>query len=154
MRKLLIVAVVLVGLGAGVWYLEQPHDGVAPVVWDEATCSHCHMHLGDRNFAAQLQTKDGEVHNFDDPGCLFEWVGENAPSIKNAYFRHHERDAWLDYREVGFVEADAATPMGYGLGAVAKAAELEAMSFEEASNAVFSGTYTGSREHESHEAHR
>lgn len=141
MKKIAAIIVLLGGIAAGVWYLEQPTDGVQPVVWGEATCAHCQMHLGDRHYAAQLQTKKGEVHNFDDPGCLFEWIAANAPSIKHTYFRHHRRDTWLDYREVGFVEVEEPTPMGYGLGAVRKKKHPEAMSFEKASNAILSGTY-------------
>ncbi|MFB6371941.1 MAG: hypothetical protein ABEN55_02215, partial [Bradymonadaceae bacterium] len=116
MKKIAVTIVLIAGIVAGVSYLEQPTDGVQPVVWGEATCAHCQMH--------------------DDPGCLFEWVAENAPSIKNAYFRHYRRESWLDYRQVGFVEVDEATPMGYGLGAVLKDNHPEAMSFEEASNAI------------------
>ena len=139
MKKLAIVVVLAAALVGTIWYLEQPTRGVEPVVWSQATCAHCKMHIGDKRFAAQLQTKEGEVYNFDDSGCVFEWIAENAPSIKQIYFHHYREDRWLDYRKVGFIRTDEPTPMGYGLGAVERANHPDAMSFSKASNAVLTG---------------
>lgn len=139
MKKIAIVVLLGGALLGTIWYLEQPSDGVEPVVWNEATCAHCKMHIGDRRFAAQLQTKTGEVHNFDDPGCVFEWIEDQEPRIEQVYFRHYREDRWLGYQKVGFVRIDEPTPMGYGLAAVEKVAHEDAMSFSEASNAVLSG---------------
>jgi copper chaperone NosL len=139
MKKLLAAVVAIGALAAAIWYLEQPNQGVAPVAWNSATCAHCQMHLSDRRYAAQLQTKSGDVFNFDDPGCLFEWVADEGPRIRQAYFRHYRHDRWLNYRDVGFIRVDETTPMGYGLGAVSKTNHPDALSFSKASNAVLSG---------------
>ena len=139
MKKVAFVVLLVAVVVGAVLYLEQPTRGVAPIAWNEATCAHCQMHIGDERFAAQLQTKEGEVHNFDDTGCVFEWIAENEPAIKQVYFHHYREDRWLNYEEVGFVRVDEPTPMGYGLGAVDQAAHAEALSFAEASHAVLTG---------------
>ncbi|MBW2224019.1 MAG: hypothetical protein JRF54_07310 [Deltaproteobacteria bacterium] len=52
-------------------------EGAVPVVWDGEVCQHCKMHVGDPRFAAQVQTTSGDILNFDDPGCLFDY--EDSP---------------------------------------------------------------------------
>jgi hypothetical protein len=98
------------------------------------------MHISQRFYAAQLHTRKNGVKHFDDPGCLFEWIADNTPSIKSAYFHHYDKQGtWLDYREVGFIQVDRTTPMGYGLGAVAKSKHKDAMPFHTASSKIISG---------------
>lgn len=92
-------------------------DGPVPVVWDSEVCAHCSMHVGDPRFAAQLQTTEGEISNFDDPGCLFELLRSREVSIHAIYFRNHAGDGWLASSEAGFIPVDD-TPMGYGIAAV------------------------------------
>lgn len=92
-------------------------EGAVPVVWDGEVCGHCKMHVGDPRFAAQLQTSEGEVMNFDDPGCLFDYLQSQDVSIHALYFRNHLADAWLSESEVGFLTVED-SPMGYGIRAV------------------------------------
>jgi hypothetical protein len=75
------------------------------------------MHIGEPAFAAQIQTTDGKVLDFDDPGCLLEHIVETGPSMAEIWFHHSEQDSWLSRDEVGFVHRSP-TPMGYGLAAV------------------------------------
>ncbi|MDH3654860.1 MAG: hypothetical protein OEN21_11375 [Myxococcales bacterium] len=91
--------------------------GAVPVVWDAEVCAHCKMHVGDPRFAAQLQTTDGEVLNFDDPGCLFDYLQSNEASVHALYFRNHLEDGWLSEADVGFLAAEE-SPMGYAIRAV------------------------------------
>ena len=56
-------------------------QGAVPVVWDGEVCGHCKMHVGDPRFAAQLQTPDGDVLNFDDPGCLFDYLQSHDVAV-------------------------------------------------------------------------
>ena len=91
--------------------------GAVPVVWDSEVCAHCKMHVGDPRFAAQLQTSGGDVLNFDDPGCLFDYLDANELSVHALYFRNHLGDGWLSQSEVAFLPAED-TPMGYGIRAV------------------------------------
>lgn len=92
-------------------------EGAVPVVWDSEVCGHCKMHVGDPRFAAQLQTSEGDVLNFDDPGCLFDYLDSHAVAVHALYFRNHLEDGWLSESEVGFLPADE-SPMGYGIRAV------------------------------------
>jgi hypothetical protein len=91
--------------------------GVEPVAWEREMCAQCHMHIGDPRFAAQLQTKDGRILHFDDPGCLVLYEATERPAVHAIYFHHLREDRWLAVDEVGFVPGQS-TPMGYGFGAV------------------------------------
>jgi hypothetical protein len=93
--------------------------GPEVIAWDREACAHCHMHIGEPRFAAQLQTRDGRIVNFDDPGCLLSFVVERAPAVHAIYFHSYERDEWLRASDVGFVRRDP-TPMGFGLVAVSR----------------------------------
>ena len=74
---------------------------------------------GRPRFAAQLQTPDGDVLNFDDPGCLFDYLQSHDVAVHALYFRNYTADAWLTETEVGFLPVDD-SPMGYGIRAVPK----------------------------------
>jgi NosL len=94
-----------------------PASGPVPVAWDKETCAHCHMHIGEPGFAAQLQTRDGAVLDFDDPGCLFEWMARHTPPVSALYFHHASADRWLTAADVAFIRKSP-SPMGFGLAAV------------------------------------
>ena len=99
-------------------------DGPVPIVWDKEACAHCHMHVGEPAFAAQVQLHNGAVLNFDDPGCMMTWLKQHTvtkqPSSepRAIYVRHYKQDRWLSQTEAAFVD-HLTTPMGFGLGAVA-----------------------------------
>jgi copper chaperone NosL len=92
-------------------------DGPEPVAWDREACAHCHMLIGDVRFGAQLITKDGRVHNFDDPGCMLRYVAEYRPAVHAMWFRHVDEDRWVRGDQVAFRRV-ADSPMDWGLGAV------------------------------------
>ncbi len=106
---------------AAVWLVirlgQSLPEGPVPVAWDEAACAECRMHVGDPRFAAQLQTEDGDVLNFDDPGCLFRYRAKNHPDVHAVYFHAHEGDEWLPEKATAFGSVSE-TPMGSGLAAV------------------------------------
>ncbi len=118
-----VVVAAAVVLAAGtafgllVFRSQQLPDGVVPVAWDRTVCAHCRMHVGEPGFAAQAQLKDGQVLNFDDPGCLLQWMDKNQAPLHAAYVHHHKADRWLPLAQAGFVHV-MPTPMGFGLGAV------------------------------------
>lgn len=130
----------LVGLALGVTvalalviivrFTQRLPSGPVLIVWDRETCAECHMHVGEPRFAAQLQTKDGAVWNFDDPGCLLHYLATRKPDVHAMYFRHLREDRWLSRGVVGFIAVEA-TPMGYNLGAVESGAP-GALSFDAA----------------------
>jgi hypothetical protein len=94
------------------------------------------MHVGDPHYAAQLQTADGDVVDFDDPGCLFEYVRARRPRVHAIYFHDSttNADRWWSRDEVGFVRAER-TPMGFGFAAVARSTP-GAIAWDEASQRV------------------
>lgn len=118
---LLLLGTVVAVVGSVVAYAVMASaslpDGPVDIVWDKAACAACGMHVGEPPFAAQLTTKDGHTHAFDDPGCLFVYVDENHPEVHAIWFRHHREDRWLAGDSVGFAPVEV-TPMGFGLGAV------------------------------------
>jgi copper chaperone NosL len=95
--------------------------GPHPIAWDLEACAHCRMLISDPRFAAQLETADGEIRSFDDPGCLLAELEERAPQLRALWFHHLREERWLDATQVGFEPAEP-TPMGFGLGAVDAAA--------------------------------
>lgn len=113
-------AVLAVAAGAVAWCVlasSSLPDGPVAIAWDKAACAYCSMHVGEPRFAAQLTTKDGTTHAFDDPGCLFDFVAETAPQVHATWFRHLREDRWVPAAAVGFVDITP-TPMGFGIGAV------------------------------------
>lgn len=106
-----------------------PND-VCPVVWDKETCGECGMAVSEPRFAAQLQTRHGQVVNFDDPGCLFIYLLRRDPPVHAVYFHPQDGESWLDGERVGFA-ATHTSPMGYGLMAVPRGTP-GSLSFEEA----------------------
>jgi len=111
--------------------------GPEAVAWDRAVCAHCHMHVGDPHYAAQLQTSDGDVLNFDDPGCLFLYVQSRHPTVHATYYHDAHTERWWRRDEAGFVPA-AHTPMGYGLAATSRGT-AGAVSADEAARRVVGG---------------
>jgi copper chaperone NosL len=94
-----------------------PADGPRPIVYDREACAHCRMLISEPRFAAQLETREGEVLSFDDPGCLLAELAKRAPPVRELWFHHLREDRWLDAEQVAFAPTEP-TPMGYGLGAV------------------------------------
>lgn len=113
----LVLAIVAFAIGFSVFASGKLPEGPVDLVWDKAACAACGMHVGEPPFAAQLTTKGGDTHAFDDPGCLFLWVAQNEPDVHSTYFRDHRSERWIAQDRVAFVAVDA-TPMGFGLGAV------------------------------------
>jgi hypothetical protein len=116
---LLLAALVAIGLAFVRFNRVTLPEGAVPVVWDGEVCAHCKMHVGDPRFAAQLQTTAGDVSNFDDPGCLFDYLASHDVSVHALYFRNYEDDNWLSESDVGFLTVKD-SPMGYGIRAVPK----------------------------------
>jgi copper chaperone NosL len=106
-----------------------PGEGPELIAWDREPCAHCRMLISDPAFAAQLQTRDGVVASFDDPGCLLAALPAYA-EVRALWFHHGAEERWLPGEGVGFVPVPR-SPMGYGLAAVAAGAP-GALSLEEA----------------------
>jgi hypothetical protein len=118
-RKRLILTLVF-GVAAVIALIARAQrlpDGPQAIIWDQQACAHCRMLIGEPGYAAQLQTDDGQVLDFDDPGCLLRFVAEQHPHVRQMWFRHAREDRWLRGDAVAFRRV-AASPMGWGLAAV------------------------------------
>jgi hypothetical protein len=120
-RWLPAVIIGAIGLTAGLVFVigrseSLPH-GPQPVIWDKTPCAECRMAVSERRFAAQLQTGDGEILDFDDSGCLVRFLEDHEPVVHAIYFHHLREERWLTAAEVAFVEARP-SPMAFNLGAV------------------------------------
>ncbi len=110
MRSAALILVALIGCHA---VPDQPRA----IAYDHEACAHCHMLIGDPRYAAQLVTDDGDVLDFDDPGCALSYVAEHHPAVHRLWFRDARGDRWLTAGDARFLPG-ATTPMGYGLAAV------------------------------------
>lgn len=119
-----VLAAVMIVLMMVVARLQRPPSGPVPIAYDREQCAECRMLVSEPAFAAQIQTRDGRVLDFDDPGCLFEWWDEARPTpeVHAGYFHHLREDRWLSLDEAAFVDVSP-TPMGFGVGAVPRGTE-------------------------------
>lgn len=92
-------------------------NGPVEVVWNQQSCTHCRMSVGEPAHAAQIITDAGDVLVFDDPGCLLHYLDGQVPSVHRIWFHNSVGAGWLTDHEVGFATG-ATTPMGYGLAAI------------------------------------
>lgn len=118
-----------IAIALAIWQFQNPREGVRSIVWGEQSCEECHMSIDDPSFAAQLQAEDGQVFDFDDPGCLFNYLLRKSPSVHAIYFHAMNGRQWLRENETAFI-ATKRSPMGYDLGAVPVGTSPKARSFE------------------------
>ena len=81
-----IVTALALGVAALAGVFEPTVSGPQPIVWDHETCAECGMHIGNPAYAAQIQTREGRVLNFDDPGCLLLYVAREHPTRSRCIF--------------------------------------------------------------------
>ncbi|HEU4728080.1 MAG TPA: hypothetical protein VFT22_09335 [Kofleriaceae bacterium] len=91
-------------------------DEPTAIAYDREICAHCHMLIGDPRYAAQLVTDEGDVLDFDDPGCALAYLARTPRHVHRLWFRDSAHDRWIAAADVRFVRG-AVTPMGYGLAA-------------------------------------
>jgi copper chaperone NosL len=121
LRKVLTAAAIVGALAllvAGVIArLQRLPTEPVPIAWDREACAHCHMLIGNPAFAGQIQTTDGRVLDFDDPGCLMAYEVEQHPDEHAVWLHEVYGERWLPIGRVAFVPVPS-SPMGYDLGAV------------------------------------
>lgn len=116
---------------------QEPATGPGEVRWDRETCTRCNMAVGDRSFAAQVRgaaagDKTG-LYKFDDIGCAVIWLDKQPwqdDARTEIWVKDHRNGEWLDARNAFYVK-DKISPMNYGLGAQAEAADT-ALNFTQA----------------------
>lgn len=132
-----VVAVLLTACGGA------PDTGPGEVKWDRSTCERCRMVVSDRKHAAQVRylpdnKKRSRLMHFDDIGCAVIWLQDKPwkddPKTEIWVTDRHTGD-WLDARSATYIPGDL-TPMEYGLGAQAEAAD-GGLDFEQAKVRIF-----------------
>jgi nitrous oxide reductase accessory protein NosL len=116
--------------------------GVVEVKWDRDACDRCQMMLSERNFAAQIRVfpegKRSKVYKFDDMGCAVLWLQSDDVQAKKygadpkteIWVNDYQTKQWLNAKTAWYIKVQA-SPMNYGLGALAKKSEA-AMNYEKA----------------------
>lgn len=64
----------VVAIAATVAMLACAAPGPGDIHYGTDACDHCRMTIADPKFAAQLVTRTGKIHRFDDPACLASFV--------------------------------------------------------------------------------
>jgi len=114
-----LACALLVLLGAA---CQTPAERPQDPVWGKQTCASCAMLVSAPRFAAQLASANGEVHYFDDVGCLAAYLAQRPRASGQAWVRG-ETDDWVK-AELAHFETGAKTPMDYGF-ALAKSGTLD-----------------------------
>lgn len=109
--------------------------------FDRDVCYVCLMGLTDQRYNAQSINEFGEVHWYDDIGCLAEemkdtetwntWKGNKVKFWIGDASKENDPSNWID-AEKAFFDYGKHTPMGYGYSAYAQKPDSEAIyTFEE-----------------------
>jgi len=109
--------------------------------FDRDVCYVCLMGLTDQRYNAQSINEYGEVHWYDDIGCLAEemrdtatwntWKGNKVKFWIGDASKGNDPSNWID-AEAAFYDYGKHTPMGYGYSAYAEKPEAEQIyTFEE-----------------------
>jgi nitrous oxide reductase accessory protein NosL len=129
-------------------------SGPGEVRWDRETCTRCNMAVGDRFFAAQVRAAAGSeqsrLYKFDDIGCAVIWLDTQPwkdDEHTEIWVADHHSGEWLDARTAFYITGKI-SPMNYGLGAQAEAAE-GALDFSQA----IAHIRTAEKEHHRHGGH-
>lgn len=119
-----------------------PKTDFAPraINFDRDVCYVCKMGLTDQRYNAQAINEYGEVHWYDDIGCLVEemngeewprWRGDTVRFWIGDVSKGNVEDNWID-AEKAFYDYGKHTPMGYGYSAFAeRPPEVEVFTFRE-----------------------
>jgi copper chaperone NosL len=83
-------------------------------------CEVCNMGIAHEHFATEIVTKDGDIHKFDDIGCMDEYLqteqslNEQGAAIK--YVRDMETGEWVELEKAYHAyHPDFWTPMANGV---------------------------------------
>lgn len=79
-------------------------------------CEVCNMSIVHENYATEVVLKNGDVHIFDDIGCMYDYMAETEDQIEVSYVKDILSDDWVKSEDAFYVyDAAAWTPMAYGV---------------------------------------
>lgn len=106
-------------LFAGFWMAACAERELRPLEIAEGdVCSLCRAPIAEKQYAAELITKDGFVRKFDDIGCMLEHSKKKvkAPNIGAHYVADYGTKEWLNAAQATFVRSDKfKTPANSGI---------------------------------------
>ena len=115
---LAIIGIVFIALSCNTEMDYSPRE----INFDRDVCHVCRMGLTDQRYNGQAINQYGEVHWYDDIGCLIEemdgaewkeWKGDKV----QIWFGDAHTGEWIDAQKAWY-EYGNHTPMGYGYGAL------------------------------------
>jgi copper chaperone NosL len=93
-------------------------SGIKPVDLNpEDMCSFCRMAISEKQFAAEIITKNGDIFKFDDIGCMLNYIkGKKLRNeIAASYVMDFEKRNWIAADHANYVAtSEVQTPMGGG----------------------------------------
>ena len=102
---------------------------VEPVAINEETdiCAVCNMQVVDNQFATQVILENGKSLVFDDVGCMYTWVKDNAnQKIDAGFVRDYNTQDWVNKDEATYVyNQSVITPMAYNVISFTEKADAE-----------------------------
>ena len=75
------------------------------------------MSVSDPAFACQLQTQDGRIFDFDDPGCLWAFQAKEHMAPRAIFYAQNPPGNWLSEDGAAFLKG-LRSPMGFGMKVV------------------------------------
>lgn len=83
-------------------------------------CEVCNMGIAHEHFATEIVTKDGEIHKFDDIGCMDEFLHSdssmNEEGAAKKYVRDMESGEWVELEKAYHAyHPEYWTPMANGV---------------------------------------
>lgn len=84
---------------------------------DIDVCEVCNMSITEPQFATETIMKDGNVHTFDDIGCMVEFLEDTSKDeIGESFIRDTETGEWAVLNQSSFVyDKESWTPMSFGV---------------------------------------
>jgi len=120
------IAVLIVFLGLITSCKQQQDFNPRDINFDRDVCFVCLMGLTDQRYNAQSINEFGEVHWYDDIGCLAEemrdstawnqWKGAKVKFWIGDADKENDISNWID-AELAYYDYGKHTPMGYGYSA-------------------------------------
>jgi copper chaperone NosL len=97
---------------------DQTQPRITEIVYGHDVCAECGSVIKDPRFAAQYVGADGKRKLFDDPGCLFRSLRDQASPPKRVFLHAYDGDAWIAAEHAWLATTpQTKSPQGYGWAA-------------------------------------
>jgi copper chaperone NosL len=126
-------------VAAVVFWPTRPLTGPEPIAWGRDACARCRMLISQPGYAGELRDRQGQLHKYDDVGCLVAAVVGAHVEVPEAWVEDHAGGGFVPLLAARFVRTpDASTPMGHGVLAFREEAAARAFAQAGAGRAIVS----------------